>query len=73
MIRASHHASAWSALEDGRDVEVLHDGHVIAVVQSSNAAFEFLLRNQNHSTSYALRFGGYAVRHAPLPTTEDAT
>jgi hypothetical protein len=47
--------------------EVLRDGNVLVVVETSNAAFEWLLRNQGQSVHYATTWGGYQVRER-IPT-----
>jgi hypothetical protein len=42
-------------------VIIKQDGKQVAEVEHSNAAFEWLLRHQGQSVSYAMRYGGYTV------------
>jgi hypothetical protein len=45
-------------------IEITRDGRVIAVVESENEAFAWLLRLQGQSVHYATTYGGYATRQA---------
>ncbi len=58
--------------KSGREVRIIRDGDVIAVVASDADAWLWLHRKQPQSVEWALRYGGYRIEVVPEDASDDS-